>query len=91
MNWRIIVTACVITLWGPLPVAVACPYCDTETGRQVRAGIFNDEFLTNVTVTLLPLFLLAGIVVLIHFDLSSLWTTRHRRQDAFTSRHQKWE
>jgi hypothetical protein len=53
--------------------ATACPFCETETGQQVRAGIFNDQFWSNVTLTLLPLFVLFGIVALIYFDLSWLW------------------
>ena len=53
--------------------ALACPYCETEIGRQVQAGIFNDQFWSNVTLTLLPLFVLLGIVALIYFDLSGWW------------------
>jgi hypothetical protein len=85
MNVRIIVTVILMALAGPLPAAVACPYCDTETGQQVRAGIFNDQFWSNVTVTVLPLLFLAGIVALIHFDLSTLWPPRHHRKDSFES------
>ena len=33
----------------------ACPYCDSEIGVQVRAGIFNGDFLLNAGLTLLPL------------------------------------
>lgn len=57
--------------------ANACPYCETGTGKQVQAGIFNDRFWNNVTLTLLPLFVLLGIVALIHFDLSWLWPKTH--------------
>ena len=47
--------------------ASACPVCETETGKQVRAGIFGDDFASNVALTLVPFPLLAGLVALIHF------------------------
>ena len=47
--------------------ATACPYCETEIGEAVSAGIFNDEFGVNVLLTLLPIPVLLGIVALIHF------------------------
>jgi hypothetical protein len=28
--------------------ASACPVCESETGQQVKAGIFNDQFWGNV-------------------------------------------
>jgi hypothetical protein len=77
MNWREIVAGLLVLSAG-LPSASACPYCETETGKQVRAGIFNDQFCSNVTLTLLPLFILLGIVALIYFDLSWLWPKTQR-------------
>ena len=62
--------------------ATACPYCETETGKQVQAGIFNDQFWSNVTLTLLPLFILLGIVALIYFDLSWLWPKTQREANS---------
>jgi hypothetical protein len=47
--------------------AAACPVCDSETGRTIRAGIFDDDFGANVLLTLLPFPVLAGVVVLIHY------------------------
>jgi hypothetical protein len=35
--------------------ALACPVCDTDTGREVRAGIFGDDFGRNVLLTVAPL------------------------------------
>jgi hypothetical protein len=32
----------------------ACPVCDTGTGRQVRAGIFNEDFVPNLLMSSLP-------------------------------------
>lgn len=77
MNWRMVVISGLIVLSVGLPSATACPYCETETGQQVQAGIFNDQFWSNVTLTLLPLFVLLGIVALIYFDLSWLWPKTH--------------
>lgn len=45
----------------------ACPYCESEFGEEVAAGIFNDDFGINVLLTLLPIPVLLGIVALIHF------------------------
>ena len=45
----------------------ACPVCHTETGKEVRAGIFDDDFGKNVALTLAPFPLLIGVVALIHF------------------------
>jgi hypothetical protein len=64
----------------------ACPHCDSEIGRQVRAGIFNDHFWSNAALTLLPIPILVGIVALIHFGIP--WPGKggddspHRRPDS---------
>jgi hypothetical protein len=47
--------------------ALACPLCDSETGQQVRAGIFDAQFGYNALVTGLPFPILLAIVALIHF------------------------
>lgn len=49
--------------------AAACPYCNSEVGKEVFAGIFNRDFGNNLLLTLLPLLLLLLIVLLIHFGL----------------------
>ncbi|EMI22498.1 putative secreted protein [Rhodopirellula maiorica SM1] len=46
--------------------ADACPYCDSEVGKAVSAGIFNGDFATNAVATLFPLAILLTIVWLIH-------------------------
>jgi hypothetical protein len=48
--------------------AAACPFCETETGAQVRAGILHDQFGENLMLILLPLLVLVGLVVLICAD-----------------------
>lgn len=55
-------------------LATACPYCDSEVGRRVSAGIFNSDFLANTFLTLLPIPVMVLIVALIHYGLP--WPTR---------------
>lgn len=43
----------------------ACPLCNTETGKQVREGIFGPDFGINVLLTLAPFPMLFGIIALI--------------------------
>lgn len=53
-----------------LPVPVfACPYCDSEIGREVSKGIFNGDFGQNVLLTLLPIPVMLLIVGLLHLGL----------------------
>ncbi|NNJ25923.1 hypothetical protein [Alienimonas chondri] len=51
------------------PAAVACPYCDSDVGQQVWAGIFNEDFWLNGLLTTLPIPVMALIVGVIHFGL----------------------
>lgn len=53
--------------------ASACPYCESDVGRDVAAGIFNDTFGLNAALTLLPIAVLMLIVWLIHSGVS--WPT----------------
>lgn len=43
----------------------ACAVCDSELGRQVRAGVFNSEFAPTTLAVLapFPLFVLAALLV----------------------------
>lgn len=61
--------------------APACPLCESETGRQVRAGIFDDNLGKNVVLTLLPFPVLAGIVALIYYGPPDLRRTRRGTAD----------
>jgi hypothetical protein len=49
--------------------AAACPVCHTETGRQVREGIFGADFGFYLLVTAMPFVVLLGITALIYFGL----------------------
>jgi hypothetical protein len=48
------------------PSANACPVCRSATGRQVRAGLFNEDFGFNLLASLLPFPIFLGIVAAIH-------------------------
>jgi hypothetical protein len=54
-----------VALVQAAPVA-ACPLCESETGQQVRAGVFGAEFLANLLLTALPFAVLLAVVTLIH-------------------------
>lgn len=42
----------------------ACPYC--KTAVEVREGIFNEAFATNIGMTLVPFVVFLGITAAIH-------------------------
>ena len=45
----------------------ACPVCDSETGKHVRRGLFNEDFGKNLLMTVLPFPILLGIVAVIYY------------------------
>jgi hypothetical protein len=47
--------------------AYTCPVCHTQTGEQVRAGIFNASFGWNLLATALPFPVFAGVVAWLYF------------------------
>jgi hypothetical protein len=49
--------------------ALACPICDTGTGEQVRAGIFDNAFAWNAFLTALPFIVMAPVLAGLHFGL----------------------
>jgi hypothetical protein len=64
-------------LWLAVPFALlgsvcACPICDSETGNQVREGIFGKEFGTNVLLTLAPVPVLFGMIALASWAIPDL-------------------
>lgn len=56
-----------VLLAAPVATAGACPYCDSDIGRQVAAGIFDASFLWNATLVGLPIPILLALVLLIRF------------------------
>jgi hypothetical protein len=53
--------------------AMACPYCDSEVGKQVAAGIFSDAFGWNVVSVMSPIAILLLIVLFIHYGSPRTW------------------
>lgn len=53
-----------VTLLQAVPIA-ACPVCNTETGQQVRAGIFGENFTKNLLsiAAPIPLLLLSALAI----------------------------
>ncbi len=49
--------------------ALACPVCNTGTGRAVRAGILSSHFGANLLATLVPFVFFLGIAYLIYYGL----------------------
>ncbi|MES2568866.1 MAG: hypothetical protein V4710_02290 [Verrucomicrobiota bacterium] len=49
--------------------ARACPLCASETGRQVRAGIFNEHFGATLLAVLSPFPLLLLVLAALHYGL----------------------
>jgi len=47
--------------------ATACPVCDSDSGQQVRAGIFDADFGRTLIAIALPFPILLGMVLAIHF------------------------
>jgi len=62
--------------------AFACPLCHTETGKQVRAGIFGPDFGYNLLVTIIPFVVLLGITALIYFGIPTGQHLSKARQTA---------
>lgn len=56
-----------IALYLTVAPAWACPYCESDIGNEVAAGIFNDDFAINALLTLLPIPILLLIVCVLHF------------------------
>ena len=55
--------------------ASACPVCNTETGQEVRAGIFNENFTSTLAATMAPLpVLLASMFAAVH------WLGKERKE-----------
>ena len=49
--------------------ALACPVCDTGTGEQVRAGLFDEGFGRTLIAVILPFPILLAVVATIYFGL----------------------
>ena len=59
----------VVALLATSAPAGACPVCDRETGRQVRAGLVDEDLGLNVLATALPFGIFLGVAAALHFGL----------------------
>ena len=62
-------------LFGLLALAAsagACPVCDSLTGEQVRAALFDEHFLRTLLLVLLPFPVLGGAVVATYLGVPDL-------------------
>jgi hypothetical protein len=57
--------------------AFGCPVCDSGTGEQVRAALFDEDFGRTLIAVLLPFPILLAVVAMIHFG----WPVRRRRPE----------
>jgi hypothetical protein len=65
MRWMSLIYASISYLIAA-SVAAACPLCQSETGQQVRDGIFDSQFTANLFAMVLPFVIIAGAVIVIH-------------------------
>ena len=63
-----------LLLWLVPLMAAACPICDTETGQQVRSGIFGDDFWMTLAAVAAPFPVLLLAIAAYHFD----WPPFHK-------------
>ena len=65
MAARVLINTLVIAAAFARPLA-ACPVCDGETGRVVRAGVFDADFGRNVLAIAAPVAVVAGVAAGVH-------------------------
>ena len=58
----------------------ACPFCDSSTAEQVRAGIFNSDFGYHLGVALAPFPILIAVLFLIYYWPASRHVKRSRER-----------
>ncbi|MDQ3621418.1 MAG: hypothetical protein M3463_02885 [Verrucomicrobiota bacterium] len=71
--------------------ASACPLCDTPTGEQVRAGIFNQDFAMTLLAVLSPFPVLLLVLAAMHFGLPRFGkraSTTHSGNQPATGAHE---
>jgi hypothetical protein len=52
--------------------AFACPLCDSEVAQETRAGIFNEQFFSNLLAGMLPFAIVSAIALAVRVDWSSV-------------------
>ena len=66
---RIARTAALLAAAANPLAASACPLCNTPTGQQVRAGIFDHDFGMTLLTVLAPFPVLLLVLAMMHFGL----------------------
>jgi hypothetical protein len=59
---KTVATALLVFAVTPL---LACPVCNSETGQAVRAGIFDENFTTNLFLLIAPTAAVVGLLPLL--------------------------
>ena len=67
---------------GPATVD-ACTVCDTDTSREVRGRLMDDDLAVNVLATTLPFLAVGAVVAVVHFRLPQ---SREGRRDGHPRR-----
>jgi hypothetical protein len=69
-------------------IASACPICDTDTGRQVRAGKFDENFWITLAMVLAPFPVLLLVLLAMHLGWSRFAVLPFKpRQNNITNQH----
>ena len=80
------ITRAIVVSPAMATLALSCPLCHTDTGQQVRAGIFGPDFAFNLVITVIPFILFLGITALIYFGIPSMGdNSRHTNATATRS------
>jgi len=60
---------------GTFPaLASACTVCDSETGQQIRAGIFGEDFWTTLLAVASPFPVLLLGIAAYHYGIPNFWS-----------------
>ena len=68
--------------------ASACTVCDSETGQQVRAGIFGDEFWTTLVGVIAPFPVLLIVIAAYHYGIPNFWARSSRDAPSSDPNHE---
>ncbi len=67
MNMLFRITAVVGVALAVASPVEACPFCDSSTAEEVRAGIFNFDFGYHLAVTFAPFPILVAALILLYY------------------------
>ena len=58
-----------------------CPFCQSPTGQEVHAGIFNDSFLPMLSTLLSPFLVIATLGGILFYYGGLIWPTKKQTED----------